>query len=122
MKDEGGRMKEEPTDLRVRTRRYALRIVALYGALPKATEAQVVGKQLLRSGTPAGAHYREAQRSKSDADFISKIEGGLQELEETAYWLELLEGAGAGERQMPRPAVPRNGRAHRHLRQYREEG
>jgi four helix bundle protein len=37
-----------------------------------------------------GAHYREAQRAKSDADFISKIEGGLQELEETAYWLELL--------------------------------
>jgi four helix bundle protein len=37
-----------------------------------------------------GAHYREAQRAKSDADFINKIEGGLQELEETAYWLELL--------------------------------
>jgi len=45
---------------------------------------------LLRSGTSVGAHYREAQRAKSDADFISKVEGGLQELEESLYWLELL--------------------------------
>jgi four helix bundle protein len=37
-----------------------------------------------------GAHYREATRSRSDAEFISKLEGGLQELEETMYWLELL--------------------------------
>jgi len=53
-------------------------------------EAQVVGKQLLRSGTSVGAHYRESKYAKSDADFISKIQGGLQELEETAYWLDLL--------------------------------
>lgn len=44
----------------------------------------------VRAGTSVGAHYREASRSRSDAEFISKIEGGLQELEETAYWLELL--------------------------------
>ena len=87
-------MKEEPADLRLRTRQYALRMIKLYSALPRSTEAQVIGKQLLRSGTSAGAHYREAQRSKSDADFVSKMEGGLQELDESAYWLELLEGAG----------------------------
>jgi four helix bundle protein len=87
-------MKEEPRELRQRTKEYALRIVKLYSSLPKSTEAQVIGKQLLRSGTSAGAHYREAQRSKSGADFISKMEGGLQELDETGYWLELLEGAG----------------------------
>jgi four helix bundle protein len=45
---------------------------------------------VLRSGTSVGAHYREAQRAKSNPDFISKLEGGLQELEETGYWLELL--------------------------------
>jgi four helix bundle protein len=45
----------------------------------------------LRSGTSVGAHYREACRARSTAEFISKVEGGLQELEETAYWLELLE-------------------------------
>jgi four helix bundle protein len=62
--------------------------------LPKTTEAQVIGKQVLRSGTSVGAHYREAQRAKSDADFISKMEGALQELDETAYWLELLGESG----------------------------
>ena len=49
-----------------------------------------MGKQLLRSGTSVGAHYREAYRAKSPADFITKMEGGLQELDETDYWLELL--------------------------------
>ncbi len=52
--------------------------------------AQVIGKQVLCSGTSVGAHYREAFRSRSDAEFISKIEVGLQELEETLYWFELL--------------------------------
>jgi four helix bundle protein len=54
----------------------------------------VMGDQMLRSGTSVGAHFREAQRAKSNADFISKIEGGMQELEETVYWLELLEETG----------------------------
>jgi four helix bundle protein len=59
-------------------------------ALPKSTEAQVIGKQVLRSGTSIGAHYREASRGRSNAEFLSKMEVGLQELDETAYWLELL--------------------------------
>ena len=78
-------------DLKTRTKNFAVRIIKLFAALPKTTEAQVIGKQVLRSGTSVGAHYRECQYAKSDADFISKIEGGLQELEETEYWLELLE-------------------------------
>src|SRR5438067_212779 len=77
-------------DLRIRTKSFALRIIRLYAALPKMTETQVIGKQLLRSGTSVGAHYREAKRARSTAEFVSKIEGGLQELEETTYWLELL--------------------------------
>lgn len=77
-------------DLKTRTKEFALRIIRLYGALPKSTEAQIIGKQLLRSGTSVGAHYREAIRARSNAEFISKIEGGMQELEETSYWLELL--------------------------------
>jgi four helix bundle protein len=59
-------------------------------ALPKSTEAQVIGKQMIRAGTSVGAHYREATRSRSTAEFVSKIEGGLQELAESSYWLELL--------------------------------
>jgi four helix bundle protein len=89
MKDEGERMR----DLKERTREYALRIVRLYAAMPKSSTAQVLGKQLLRSGTSVGAHYREATRSRSDAEFVSKIEGALQEIEETRYWLELIVGA-----------------------------
>ncbi len=82
------------TDLKTRTKQFALRIIRLFGALPRTAEAQVLGKQFLRSGTSVGAHYREAHRARSNAEFISKIEGGLQELEETAYWLELVVESG----------------------------
>jgi len=78
-------------ELKVRTRQFAVRVIRLYGSLPPTVEAQVIGKQLIRSGTSIGAHYREAQHAKSDADFISKLEGALQELEETSYWLELVD-------------------------------
>ena len=87
MKDEE---RERPVELKVRTKQFALRVIRLFSSLPGTAAAQVIGKQLLRSGTPVGAHYREAMRSRSDADFISKLEGGLQELEEAAYWLELV--------------------------------
>ncbi len=84
----------QPSDLKTRTKVYALRVVRLYVALPKSTEAQVPGRQILKSGTSVGAHYREATRARSTAEFVSKMEGGLQELEETAYWLELLAEGG----------------------------
>ncbi len=77
-------------DLRQRTKEFALRIIRLYGTLPRTTESQVIGKQVLRSGTSIGAHYREANRARSNAEFSSKIGVALQELDETAYWLELL--------------------------------
>jgi four helix bundle protein len=82
------------TDLKTRTRQFALRVIRLFAALPKSVEAQVLGRQLLRSGTSVGAHYRESCRARSNAEFISKLEGGLQELEETSYWLELLSESG----------------------------
>ncbi len=77
-------------DLKKRTKQYALRIINLFRSLPKASEASIIGKQILRSGTSVGAQYREACRSRSNAEFISKTESSLQELDETAYWLELL--------------------------------
>lgn len=83
-------MSKKGYDIKARTKEYALRILRLYCALPKTTEAQVLGRQMLRSGTSVGAHYREGMRARSVAEFVSKIEGGLQELEETAYWLELM--------------------------------
>ncbi len=83
--------KYSTTDLRERTKKYALRIIHLYRSLPKSGEGRVISNQILRSGTSVGAQYREACRAKSNRDFISKMEGSLQELDETAYWLELLE-------------------------------
>src|SRR5260370_782578 len=77
-------------DLRSSTKAVALGVIRLYVALPKTALAQVLGGQILRAGTSVGAHYREACRAKSDADFVSKIEGALQELDETVYWTELI--------------------------------
>lgn len=85
---------KENRDLRERTKEFALRIVRMYVSLPKTPEAQVLGKQVLKSGTSPGAHYHEACRSRSPAEFISKMAVGLQELEETTYWLELLIDSG----------------------------
>ena len=82
------RAAERPPDLRVRTRDYALRIIKLYCALPKTTHAQVLGKQLLRSGTSVAAQYREAHRAKSSADFVSKLDGVVGELDESDLWLD----------------------------------
>ena len=81
-------------DLKIRTKDYALAVIWLFAEFPKRTEAQIMGRQLLRCGTSVGAQYREAMRAKSNADFISKIEGSLQELEESEYWLELLGESG----------------------------
>jgi four helix bundle protein len=79
-------------EFRQRTKRFASNIVRLYCALPKTrTEVQVVGKQLLRSGTAVAAIYREASRARSKADFISKVELCTQEADETQLWLELLQ-------------------------------
>lgn len=91
LNEEVGRQKEE--DLRLRTKAFALRILKLYAALPRETSAQVLGKQLLRSGTSIGANYREAYRARSRAEFIAKAGICLGEAEETAYWLELLSEA-----------------------------
>jgi four helix bundle protein len=77
--------RENNNKLSLRTRSFALRIIRLYSSLPISTETQILGRQLLRSGTSVGAHYSEAQFAKSNKDFINKIESALQELEETSY-------------------------------------
>jgi four helix bundle protein len=66
----------------------------MFVTLPKSAEAQVLGKQVLRSGTSIGANYREAFRGRSKAEFVSKCGDCLKEIEETAYWLELLVDSG----------------------------
>lgn len=81
-------------ELKRRTKTFALRIVRLVESLPNTLSAKVIGNQLLRAGTSAGANYRAACRARSQADFISKIGVVEEEADESAYWLELLIEAG----------------------------
>jgi four helix bundle protein len=83
-------MQKSYPDLKERTKQFAVRVIRMYSALPKGAVAQVLGKQVLRSGTSVGANYREASRARSKAEFISKSGYCLKELDETMYWLELL--------------------------------
>ena len=84
-------MKNEEKDLLPRTKMFARRIIRLYCALTKnETVAQVLGRQVLRSGTSVGANYREGNRARSKAEFISKMGDCLKEADETLYWLELM--------------------------------
>jgi four helix bundle protein len=87
-------MQKEEKDLRVRTKEFALRTIRMFSRLPKSFEAQHLGKQVLRSGTSVGANYREAHRGRSKAEFIAKCGDSLRELDETAYWFELLVDGG----------------------------
>ena len=76
-----------------RTRNYALRVIKLCAALPSNRTSDVIAKQLLRAGTSPGAHFREALRARSKAEYVAKLNGGLMELEEALYWLEIVEEA-----------------------------
>jgi four helix bundle protein len=76
-----------------RTKAFAVRVIKFYSKLPKTDEARVLGRQLLRSGTSVAANYRAACRSKSQADFISKLGTVVEETDESLLWLELLESA-----------------------------
>ena len=83
-----GRLNDE---FRARTKRFASSVIKLFVSVPKnRDEARVCAKQMLRAGTSVAAHAREASRARSDAEFISKIGGALQEADETLLWLELL--------------------------------
>lgn len=80
-----------PTELKARTKTFALRIIKLTRAIPKNDEAgRVIAKQIVRSGTSVAANYRASCRARSQAEFIAKIGTVEEEAAETALWLELL--------------------------------
>ncbi len=79
-----------PPDLKERTKAFAIRVVKVTEALPRTRAGDVIGRQLLRSATSVGANYRAARRAKSPADFIHKMSIVEEEVDESAYWLELL--------------------------------
>ena len=77
-------------ELRKRTKQFALRVIRMFRALPKAEEARVLGKQVLRSATSVAANYRSACRARSRAEFVAKIGVVVEEIDETTFWLEML--------------------------------
>jgi four helix bundle protein len=83
-----------PEQLRDGTKAFAIRIVKLYRSLPHTADSQVVGKQLLRSGTSVAANYRAACRGRSRAERIAKIGLVVEEADETVFWLEMLSDCG----------------------------
>ena len=81
-------------DLRKRTKKFALDTIKFVESLPKGKTAEIIGRQLLRSGTSVGANYRAACRARSSADFIAKMGIVEEELDESIYWMELLVDSG----------------------------
>lgn len=81
-------------NLKLRTKQFALRVITLVESLPHDLTSGILGRQLLRSGTSVGANYRAACRSKSTADFISKMGTVEEEADESGYWMELLVDSG----------------------------
>src|SRR5439155_24347362 len=79
------------SDLKKRTKVFALRILKLVDALPATTAGRALASQIVRSGTSVAANYRAACRAKSTADFIAKVGIVEEEADETLFWLELLE-------------------------------
>ena len=90
-------------NLRTRTKSFASSIVRAYIKLPKGRdEVAIIGKQMLRSGTSVASHAREGSRARSNSEFCSKLDGLLQEADETQLWLELLiEDCGIQESDLP---------------------
>ncbi|MBI5778563.1 MAG: four helix bundle protein [Planctomycetes bacterium] len=84
-------------DLKIRTKKFALDIMQLAETLPRNKTGDVLGRQILRSGTSVGANYRAACRARSRADFISKLGIVEEEVDETLYWLELISDAKLGD-------------------------
>ena len=77
-------------EFKQRTKALALRVIKLVSSLPKNTVSEVIGKQLIRSGTAVGANYRAACRARSTADLIAKLRIVEEEADECLYWMELI--------------------------------
>ncbi len=88
----------ESNEIKKRTKSFALRIIRLVESLPKGKTSDVIGRQLLRSGTSVGANYRASCRARSRADFIAKMGIVEEETDESIYWMELLVQSGLVEK------------------------
>jgi four helix bundle protein len=85
---------EKAEVMKDRTKQFAIRVFAVVKSLPRSREGDVIGKQLLRSGTAVAANYRAVCRARSKAEFVSKISIVVEESDEAVFWLELLGDTG----------------------------
>ncbi len=85
---------DQHQQLRKRTKDFALRVIRMTQALPKTKEADVLGRQVLRSSTSVAANYRATGQARSKPEFISKLAVVLEEADETVFWLEMLADSG----------------------------
>jgi four helix bundle protein len=97
--------RDEANLLQNRTKAFAVRIVKAFARLPKDEAVRVIGRQFLRSGTSLAANYRAACRSRSAADFISKISVVAEETDETLFWFELLVEAELAKKNLIEPLM-----------------
>lgn len=87
-------MNPRAEELKTRTKRFALDVIRFAGGLPRLPATDVIGRQLLKSGTGIAANYRSACRSRSHAEFVARIGIVLEEADESEFWLELLAESG----------------------------
>jgi four helix bundle protein len=87
-------MRTDVEDLKIRTKQFAVQVIRGFRLCPGSEEGRIIGRQLLRSGTSVAANYRAACRARSRAEFVAKLGIVVEEIDETVFWLELLEEAG----------------------------
>ena len=80
----------ENVELKARCKKFALRVMHLVRALPNDRIANPIANQIIRSGTSVAANYRAACLAKSRADFIAKLGIAIEEVDESALWMELI--------------------------------
>jgi four helix bundle protein len=79
------------TELKNRTKKFALSIIELIEKLPNSISGRTISNQIVRSGTSVGANYRAVCRARSDKEFIAKLGIVIEEADETLFWLEIIE-------------------------------
>jgi four helix bundle protein len=96
-------------DLKARTKQFALRVMKLLDALPRTIQGRAIANQIIRSATSVAVNYRAACRSRSRAEFISKIGVVEEEAEESCFWLELVIDSGLLTEERIRPLLSEAG-------------
>lgn len=87
-------MSPATTDYKARTLSFAQRIFSAYRALPQDEVSQVIGRNLIKAGSALGATYTEAVRSFAQDNYSDSLYRCIKELDETQYWLDLIEVEG----------------------------